>query len=635
MTIHKFIARLLPLAWCVCGAFSVFAQTTAFSYQGRLNDNNIAATGLYDLQFKLFDALAGGNQLEMTLTRDDVQVTNGVFTVMLDFTEKPFTGVDVWLEIAVRPGASNGAYTTLAPRQKFTATPYAVRSLLSTTAEGLSCLGCVTGGQIGSLPTGNANYIQNTNAPQASSNFNISGNGTAGGTLSANIVNAATQYNLNGNRILSNAGISNLFVGASTGAANTTGKENAFFGQLAGLENTTGSANAFFGDSAGRFNSTGEKNTFTGSGAGLFNTTGSQNAFFGTDAGRVNTTGFLNAFFGENAGRGNTTGNTNAFFGNAAGKANTTASQNAFFGWSAGEVNTTGDHNSFFGALAGSSNTMGANNSFFGAATGAGNTTANDNSFFGYFAGLTTNIGTLNAFFGRSAGQFNTTGSQNVFLGGYAGQANTQGSGNTALGAAAGNSIITGSNNTLIGKGTDVSTGALTYATAIGSDAVVTASNTIVLGRSGGEDTVVTPGRVIVGMLGAAGATALCRNASNQISTCSSSRRYKDNIQNFSAGLKLVNQLRPVTFDWKADRRRDVGFVAEEVAALDPLLATYNDHGAIEGVKYAQLTTVLVNAVKEQQALIETQRKELAALKQAVCAMRPRTKACPPHLHRR
>ncbi|PYS38568.1 MAG: hypothetical protein DMF71_16650, partial [Acidobacteria bacterium] len=53
-------------------------------------------------------------------------------------------------------------------------------------------------------PTANSsNYIQNGTNQQATSNFSISGDGTAAGTLSSNIVNAAKQYNIGGNRILS------------------------------------------------------------------------------------------------------------------------------------------------------------------------------------------------------------------------------------------------------------------------------------------------------------------------------------------------------------------------------------------------------------------------------------------------
>lgn len=55
----------------------------------------------------------------------------------------------------------------------------------------------------------------------------------------------------------------------------------------------------------------------------------------------------------------------------------------------------------------------------------------------------------------------------------------------------------------------------------------------------------------------------------------------------------------------------DMGLVAEEVAAFEPLLTTTNTKGEVEGVKYDRIGVVLVNAVKEQQSQIETQQKQL------------------------
>jgi hypothetical protein len=111
-------------------------------------------------------------------------------------------------------------------------------------------------------------------------------------------------------------------------------------------------------------------------------------------------------------------------------------------------------------------------------------------------------------------------------------------------------------------------------------------------------------GFVHLNILGSAGGTQLCRNASNQISTCSSSIRYKTNIQAFTSGLSLLNRLRPITFDWKDGGAHDLGFGAEDIAAVEPLLVTRNEKGEVEGVKYDRITAVLVNAVKEQQEQI-------------------------------
>jgi hypothetical protein len=50
---------------------TAFAQTTAFTYQGRLTDAGNPASGNYDLQFKLFDAPSGGTQIMALLAGED------------------------------------------------------------------------------------------------------------------------------------------------------------------------------------------------------------------------------------------------------------------------------------------------------------------------------------------------------------------------------------------------------------------------------------------------------------------------------------------------------------------------------------------------------------------------------------
>jgi len=86
-----------------------------------------------------------------------------------------------------------------------------------------------------------------------------------------------------------------------------------------------------------------------------------------------------------------------------------------------------------------------------------------------------------------------------------------------------------------------------------------------------------------------------------------------------------------VTFRWKSNGQTDIGFVAEEVNEVEPLLNNFNEKGEIEGVKYAQITTVLVNAVKEQQKQIEEQRAQIEALKALVCSQAPSAAVCRPN----
>jgi len=97
---------------------------TGFIYQGRLKEGGVPAHGAYDFQFSLFDAVGGGSQIGSTVTVDDVSVSNGLFTVQLDFGSV-FDGTALWLEIAVRQGSSTGSYTPLGPRQPLMAAPYA------------------------------------------------------------------------------------------------------------------------------------------------------------------------------------------------------------------------------------------------------------------------------------------------------------------------------------------------------------------------------------------------------------------------------------------------------------------------------------------------------------------------------
>jgi hypothetical protein len=98
----------------------------AITYQGRLLDGDLAADGLYDLQFNLYDAQTSGSQKGQTVDIEDMDVIGGYFTVDLDFGEGVFDGNPRWLQIAVRPGASTGQYTVLDPRQRIAPTPYAL-----------------------------------------------------------------------------------------------------------------------------------------------------------------------------------------------------------------------------------------------------------------------------------------------------------------------------------------------------------------------------------------------------------------------------------------------------------------------------------------------------------------------------
>jgi hypothetical protein len=104
----------------------VSAQTTAFTYQGKLTDNGNPANGNYDLRFRVYDSeMLPGNLKSSELGFPNVPVTDGLFTIKLDFGSTPFNGERRWLEIDAK--ASTGtSWVTLSPRTELTPTPYAI-----------------------------------------------------------------------------------------------------------------------------------------------------------------------------------------------------------------------------------------------------------------------------------------------------------------------------------------------------------------------------------------------------------------------------------------------------------------------------------------------------------------------------
>jgi hypothetical protein len=104
---------------------SAFAQGTAFTYQGRLNENGVPVNRTYDLLFRPFNVPTGGTQLAFPNLRT-VAIANGLFTTTLDFGPTVFNGDPLWLQIEISTNAFSGIVATLAPRQPLTPAPYAI-----------------------------------------------------------------------------------------------------------------------------------------------------------------------------------------------------------------------------------------------------------------------------------------------------------------------------------------------------------------------------------------------------------------------------------------------------------------------------------------------------------------------------
>jgi hypothetical protein len=107
---------------------------SGFSYQGQLKEAGLAANGLYDFQACLYANMTATTSLVCVPDIADVPVSAGLFTMVLDFGATSFVGQQRLLELRVRPGASTGSYTPLAPRQALRATPEALRANLANTA---------------------------------------------------------------------------------------------------------------------------------------------------------------------------------------------------------------------------------------------------------------------------------------------------------------------------------------------------------------------------------------------------------------------------------------------------------------------------------------------------------------------
>ena len=147
-SIRSLVAVFLFLLALAALPLAVQAQGSAFTYQGRLMESNAPANGTFEFEFSLYDRLAGGSNLG-TLTLEETPVTNGLFTVVLDFGMGAFNGAERWLEIYARNDGAGGPGVLLTPRQRIYATPYAImagRADTATTATNLA--GVVSSNQI-------------------------------------------------------------------------------------------------------------------------------------------------------------------------------------------------------------------------------------------------------------------------------------------------------------------------------------------------------------------------------------------------------------------------------------------------------------------------------------------------------
>ena len=129
---------------------------TAFTYQGQLWQGATPASGNYALRFTLCDAVTNGNVVAGPVTNTAVVVSNGLFTVTVDFGVAAFNGNASWLDIAARTNTPGMAFAALSQRQALTPVPNAQFASTAATASAVAA-GTVAAAQLstaGSPSTG-------------------------------------------------------------------------------------------------------------------------------------------------------------------------------------------------------------------------------------------------------------------------------------------------------------------------------------------------------------------------------------------------------------------------------------------------------------------------------------------------
>ncbi len=468
-------------------------------------------------------------------------------------------------------------------------------------------------------------------------------------------------------------GAQNLASGPSALFANTAGSLNTAVGSQALYSNTTGVGNTAVGFSALRTSSQGSYNTAIGiqtlmnadfstsynTAVGAFalveNTFGYFNTAIGGEALQLNTGGLRNTAAGAFALQQNTTGNDNTASGNSALQANLTGSHNTALGSYALQLNARADNNTATGYSALSVNDLGTDNTAIGSRALQSNTSGFVNAATGAYALQSNTTGSQNTATGASALQYNISGNSNTATGYLALWASLAGDGNVADGAYALWNNVNGSGNSALGyfalgnntigqQNVAVGSNALMANTigfnniAIGyfaaANASLDSSNNIHIGNRGapGDNKMIRIGTAgtqtsffTAGVRGVTtgmpDAVPVMIDSAGQLGTVSSSRRFKEDIQDMAGASRGLLSLRPVTFRYRqpyADGSKPLqyGLIAEEVAEVYPDLVARSADGQIETVKYQTLNVMLLNELQKQQTEIETQRQRIRQLEE-------------------
>jgi polyhydroxyalkanoate synthesis regulator phasin len=286
----------------------------------------------------------------------------------------------------------------------------------------------------------------------------------------------------------------------------------------------------------------------------------------------------------------NTAVGSSALYGNI-------GSYNTAVGDSALKSNTVGQYNTALGYETLSANSNGSYMTAVGSYALTGNTTGGYDTAFGSYALNLNTTGTGNTAFGYAALRSTTTGNNNIGFGYQSLYLDSTGSNNIAMGYEAAYNVRTGSNDIEIGN--------------LGSN---DDNNTIRIGTQGTQTGTYIAGISTAQITGA----AVYITSSGQLGVLASSERYKTAIAPMSTSTEKLQQLRPVSFHLKTDLAGAVqyGLIAEEVDKVYPELVIRDDTGKIQGVRYDELSPMLLNEMQQQQRINAAQTAEINHLKQ-------------------
>jgi len=606
MTPRRTALSALPLSLLLS---ATLAHADPLLWEGTLQDGMRPAEGRYDLKLRLYDRHQGGVPLGEATEFPGVTLKDGRFALPLDLSPIQATRNEIWLEVAARV-AGDGHFETLPSRSLLKGGQLACWSTTgNVVAPNAGFLGTTNDDSFLDLRAGNRRVMRYFYLPDS----------------------PASPIILGGHD--SNSG----FFPGSTIAGGGGG------GALAHIAFAPfGSIGGGFGNQTGSFaNQDATAATVSG---GQNNRAQATSSTVGGGSGKT-VSGFASTIGG---GRNSIATSQDA---TVAGGGGNTASGLASTVGGGRNSNATGDDATVGGGsgntASGSVSTVGggSNNS----ATGSGATVSGGSQATANGIGSTIAGGagvTINADFGTIGGGLFilVDGERGTVSGGQGNRASRFAS----VGGGEGNEA-TGDHSTIPGgfsneasaagsfaagrRARAIHDGAFVWADSQDANFSSTGANQFLVRAQGGAainstnpagNALRVNGTLRVDTLGAAAATTLCRNASNQISGCSSSKRYKQDIADLELGLAAALQLRAVAYAWKDTGAADVGFVAEEIGLLDERLVTRNAEGAIEGVKYDRLTAVLANAVQELAARDSVTAESLAQMRAENAELRAR-----------